>query len=63
MTWTSCPCIPTTTSGTFEDALVAQLTEFLAELGAGFSFVGRQYRLPVGDSDFFVDLLFFHLGA
>jgi len=45
-----------------EDALVAQLTEFLAELGAGFSFVGRQYRLPVGDSDFFVDLLFFHLG-
>jgi len=45
-----------------EDALVAQLTEFLAELGAGFSFVGRQYRLPVGDEDFFVDLLFFHLG-
>jgi predicted nuclease of restriction endonuclease-like (RecB) superfamily len=45
-----------------EDALVAQLTEFLTELGAGFSFVGRQYRLPVGDSDFFVDLLFFHLG-
>jgi len=45
-----------------EDALVAQLTEFLAELGAGFSFVGRQYRLPVGDDDFFVDLLFFHLG-
>jgi len=45
-----------------EGALVAQLTEFLAELGAGFSFVGRQYRLPVGDDDFFVDLLFFHLG-
>ncbi len=45
-----------------ENALVAQLTAFLAELGAGFAFVGRQYRLPVGDRDFFVDLLFFHLG-
>ncbi len=45
-----------------EDALVARLTHFLAELGAGFAFVGRQYRLPVGGEDFFADLLFFHLG-
>lgn len=45
-----------------EDALIARLTAFLAELGAGFAFVGRQYRLPVGDREFFADLLFFHLG-
>jgi len=45
-----------------EDALVARLTHFLAELGEGFAFVGRQYRLTVGDQDFFADLLFFHLG-
>ena len=45
-----------------EDALVARLTHFLAELGEGFAFVGRQYRLTVGEQDFFADLLFFHLG-
>ena len=45
-----------------EDALVARLTHFLAELGEGFAFVGRQYRLTVGGQDFFADLLFFHLG-
>ncbi len=45
-----------------EDALVARLTHFLAELGEGFAFVGRQYRLTVDGEDFFADLLFFHLG-
>ena len=45
-----------------EDALVARLTHFLAELGEGFAFVGRQYRLTVDDQEFFADLLFFHLG-
>ena len=32
------------------------------KLATGFAFVGRQYRLPVGDRDYFLDLLFFHLG-
>jgi hypothetical protein len=45
-----------------EEALIASLTQFLGELGTGFAFVGRQYRLPVGDREFFLDLLFFHLG-
>lgn len=45
-----------------EDALVARMTHFFTELGDGFAFVGRQYRLPVGEQDFFLDLLFFHLG-
>jgi predicted nuclease of restriction endonuclease-like (RecB) superfamily len=41
-----------------EDALVAHLQRFLLELGAGFAFVGRQYRLEVGGDEFFADLLF-----
>jgi predicted nuclease of restriction endonuclease-like (RecB) superfamily len=45
-----------------EDALVAKLSAFLTELGQGFAFVGRQYRLPVGDREFFADLVSFHLG-
>lgn len=53
---------PGYTERQLEDALVAQLTHFIAELGAGFSFVGRQYRLPIGDQDYFLDLLFYHLG-
>jgi len=44
-----------------EDALVAHLQRFLLELGAGFAFVGRQYRLEVGGDEFFVDMLFYHL--
>lgn len=44
-----------------EHALVSHVTEFLIELGAGFAFVGRQVHLQVGDEDFFVDLLFYHL--
>ncbi len=45
-----------------EDALVARLTHFLAELGSGFAFVGRQFKVSVGGSDYFIDLLFYHLG-
>lgn len=36
-----------------EEALIARLTHFLAELGSGFAFVGRQYKLTVGNSDYF----------
>lgn len=44
-----------------ETELVRQLEKFLLELGQGFAFVGRQYRLDVGDEDFYIDLLFYHL--
>ena len=44
-----------------ETELVRHLEKFLLELGQGFAFVGRQYRLDVGDEDFYVDLLFYHL--
>ena len=44
-----------------ERALVDHIQKFLLELGTGFAFVGRQVLLEVGDQDFFVDLLFYHL--
>ncbi|MBB3696678.1 DUF1016 family protein [Flammeovirga yaeyamensis] len=44
-----------------EDELVKNITKFLLELGKGFAFVGRQYKLEVSDNDYFIDLLFYHL--
>jgi len=40
---------------------VRHLQDFLVELGVGFAFVGRQYRVEVGGDDFYIDLLFYHL--
>lgn len=42
-----------------EDRLIERLQEFLLELGYGFCFVGRQYRLVLGRKEYFVDLLFY----
>ncbi|MBT9130680.1 MAG: hypothetical protein DDT41_00970 [candidate division WS2 bacterium] len=44
-----------------EISLIQHLEKFLLELGQGFSFVGRQYHLNVGENDFYIDLLFYHL--
>ena len=44
-----------------EQALVRHITRFLLELGSGFAFVGRQYRLEVNGDEFFIDLLFYHI--
>jgi len=44
-----------------ERALIQHMEKFLLELGAGFAFVGRQYHLEVGEQDFYIDLLFYHL--
>lgn len=44
-----------------ENALVENIEKFLIELGAGFSFVGRQYRLTVAHKTYQIDLLFYHL--
>lgn len=43
-----------------ESGLIRHVTRFLLELGAGFAFVGRQYRLEVDGDEFFIDLLFYH---
>jgi predicted nuclease of restriction endonuclease-like (RecB) superfamily len=44
-----------------EQKLIDHLQKFLIELGQGFAFVGRQVHLEVGDQDFYIDLLFYHL--
>jgi len=44
-----------------EQNLTNQITSFLLELGKGFAFVGRQYRLEVSGNEYFIDLLFYHL--
>ncbi len=44
-----------------ERALVSQIERFLLELGAGFAFVGRQWRLDLDGDEFFIDLLMFHI--
>ncbi len=43
-----------------ENGLIRHITRFLLELGAGFAFVGRQFRLEVAGDEFFIDLLFYH---
>jgi len=43
-----------------ENALIRHITRFLLKLGAGFAFVGRQFRLEVAGDEFFIDLLFYH---
>ena len=43
-----------------EDRLVSRLQSFILELGYGFCFVGRQYRLALGEKEYFIDLLFYH---
>ncbi|WP_064613357.1 PDDEXK nuclease domain-containing protein [Streptobacillus moniliformis] len=44
-----------------EKELVSRITDFLLELGAGFSYVGKQVHIKVGESDFYIDLLFYHI--
>ena len=44
-----------------EDALVANITKFLLELGHGFAYIGRQYPIKVGSKERNIDLLFYHL--
>jgi len=43
-----------------ENKLVKQISEFLLELGAGFAYMGRQYKLEVGGQEYRLDLLFYH---
>jgi len=45
-----------------QQALIRQMKEFVLELGKDFIFVGEEYRLQVGNQDFYLDLLFYHRG-
>lgn len=42
--------------------LVQQMRNFILELGKDFLFIGEEYKLQVGNSDFYIDLLFYHRG-
>lgn len=44
-----------------KDALMDNIQKFLLELGTGFAFVGREYRLVVGSSEEFIDMLFYNI--
>ena len=44
-----------------KDALLDNITKFLLELGTGFAYVGKEYRLQIGDKERFIDLLFYNL--
>lgn len=44
-----------------EESMVERIRDVLLEFGNGFSFIGNQYKLTVGDSDYFIDMLFYHL--
>jgi predicted nuclease of restriction endonuclease-like (RecB) superfamily len=48
------------TENELQKGLIQKLKTFLLELGKDFLFVGEQYRLQVGNKDFFIDLLFYH---
>lgn len=44
-----------------KDALLNKVTSFLIELGTGFAYVGKEYRLQIGETENFIDLLFYNL--
>ena len=44
-----------------KDKLLNNITQFLVELGTGFAYVGKEYRLQIGDTENFIDLLFYNL--
>ena len=44
-----------------KDKLLSNITQFMVELGTGFAYVGKEYRLQVGEREQFIDLLFYNL--
>lgn len=48
--------------GELKQGLVKQMKNFILELGKNFLFIAQEYKLQVGNSDFYVDLLFYHRG-
>ncbi len=43
-----------------EENIISNLQQFIMELGKGFAFIGRQYRMSIGGKHFYIDLLFYH---
>ncbi len=53
---------PVHSENNLQKAMVQHMKQFILELGKEFIFMGEEYRLQVGNQDFFIDLLFFHRG-
>lgn len=54
------PAVPALSESNLEGSLIANLRQFLLELGKGFAFVARQERLSLDGDHFYVDLVFYH---
>lgn len=50
----------TLTETQLEQKIIAHLQQFILELGKGFAFIARQYRMSIGGKHFYADLLFYH---
>ncbi|WP_134091405.1 YhcG family protein [Olivibacter sp. XZL3] len=48
------------TESELENRIIEHLQHFLLELGKGFAFIGRQYRITLGNRHHYVDLVFYH---
>ncbi|MFZ5967400.1 MAG: PDDEXK nuclease domain-containing protein [Bacillota bacterium] len=46
----------------FKKAIIRNLKNFILEIGRDFTFIGEEYRVSVGNSDYYIDLLFYHRG-
>jgi len=46
----------------FQKAIIHNLKDFILEIGKDFSFIGEEFRVQVANSDYFIDLLFYHRG-
>lgn len=44
----------------FKKAIISNLKDFILEIGKDFTFIGEEYRVMVGNSDYYIDLLFYH---
>lgn len=47
--------------GKLKDALLGNISQFLLELGTGFAYVGKEFKLQIGEKEKFIDLLFYNL--
>lgn len=52
----------TFSEGDLQQGLIGKMKQFILELGRDFLFIAQEYRLQVGQSDFYIDLLFYHRG-
>ncbi len=43
-----------------ETKMIEKIREVIMEFGAGFTFLGNQYKIKLGEKEYFIDLLFFH---